>query len=328
MQVVKLDSTLKVLLSVLIVEDDMDQAFNIKRAVEALVSLCEGKKSIGGYVIEVKYTVSINGITDLKRPEFYGTSAFQNSKAFIESTIDTIDIALCDFDLGGSKGTDLLKYTQEMELKRNVRVYKVLHSVQSDYQKYQKESFVDFVWDSKTTEAICNITLAAFEKNILSTVLFGNPQVYELFYKSYNSFSFRKKATMLSDEICRGVPVYQILYIYATGRGNNRFIYLTDTLEVNENGYSGTIKEIAGNELFIPLSDSLYINKLWYADHDIISNQVKFITPGNKLHILDIGTIQKKKKHNIGLIKHISAMLGKNKKPEFPDFCLDEYFRI
>lgn len=328
MKVIETELSISITLNVLIVEDDVDQAFNLKSAVECYKSIFQDKPNLKGYKIEVAYRAFINGEEDCKKEDFNGTAAFSNSCKVIEAGLLFFDIVLCDFNLGGAMGTELLKRVFEKEVHSGTRSYKILHSVQTEYQKYQKEHYVDFVWDAKTTKAIHDVTLREFEEKILMPILFGNPVAYNLFYKTFNNNSFKLLSNEQLHQQAKNISVYNILYIYAIGGGNNRFKYLTETFEVEEDGYNGPIKEFTGNEFFIPISDALYVNKLWYADSKIIANQIKFITPGNNLHILDIGAIQKKKKHKSGLIKYIANLLSNKKQNEMPTFTLADYFRL
>jgi CheY-like chemotaxis protein len=329
MHFVNQDQQLSITISVLIVEDDWDQAFNIKKSVERYRSVYLDKSYLNKKPIEIEYKAVINGQENLLASDFKGNLAFSMSIEYLNNISSNPDIILCDFDLGNKKGVDILRSVQEIEKAKNIRIYKVLHSVYPEYQKFQKEPFVDFLWDAKTREAIQKITLLNYEQSILTPILFGNPLVYERVYSSFTNYEFALKQNIFEKTHIRTIPVYRILCIYSIGRGNNRFIYTNEAFEICEGGYNGTISEYTSENLFfIKVSDSLYINKLWYADHNIPTECIKFIRQGGSLFTLKIDDITKGRSHDTGLTHHYSKIRKEQIQSDFPEFSLDNFFKL
>ena len=162
MQITKEDNTLTVTIQILIVDDDFHQAFNLKNAIDEYQSIFANRLDINGAFINVVYSSVINGNRATNDINFDGSKSFFQSKRFVDEQLKTIDIILCDFELPGKKGIELLEYTYQKEREILHRIYRVLHSVHTDYQQFQKEPYIDFVCDAKTKDAIKKYTLKGF----------------------------------------------------------------------------------------------------------------------------------------------------------------------
>lgn len=328
------DGITSVEISVLIVEDNSEQAISLARLVQNYPSIFEGEQSINGTNFEIKYRVNINGKFDFKHTDmFEGKYAYVDSLKYLNENIGQVDLILCDYYLGLKKGNDFLRMVYDLENRYSTRCYKVLHSVMPDYQKFQNQPHVNFIWDGKTKDVIHTITLPRFENDILMPILFGNPQVYSLVYNQ------RRKAEILFPKLksayrqIKGVPVFRILYMHSTEKkGNYNFYYLNELYEKEFGFFSKGSLSTYADALFIKVSDSLYINKLWYADDDSHGNRIKFLSKGDGIIILNINDItdskrRKRSSHELSLSKHYKDLRDQEKsKSEFSDLILDKYF--
>lgn len=329
------DGVIRVEISVLIVEDEIEQAISLARLVESYTSIFESLQSISKSSFEVKYRVLINGKPDFKPTDtFEGKYAYLDSLKYLNESIGQIDLILCDHYLRSQNGNELLKRAYELETICSRKCYKVLHSVKPEYQKFQSEKHVNFVWDAKTRVAIHTVTLPRFEERVLKPIFFGHPQIVDLLHAKAIEEEYSLTEKVFRDLTIRDV-IFRSLYMHSTKTvGNNHFYYLNDLFNIHTGHFSKqSLSTIAEYGLFIKVSDSLYINKLWYADHDVFSNRVKFITSGNNIFILDINKIAeskrtKKRGHEVSLLKYFSDLVKRKDSAAFPDFTLDAYFHL
>lgn len=312
-------------IQVLIVDDDSDQAFNLKRSIGKYNSLFLGKLDIFNREIVINYKGIINGKEDITEDTFNGKRAYFDSIEYIEKYLDSIDIILCDFQLLDFDGNKLLQRANAIEVEKGVNVFKVLLSIYLKYQAFQKEVYVDYIIDAKDNDSINNILMKYYEEQILQGKLFGNPHSYSLFYQNKSG-----KNTFLKREVSectlKEFEHIHVYYVHSVGqRQNYKFCYLTDEYAINYDTFHTPMSEINHNDLFYMISDNLYVNKLWFADYDVIQNSVKLISPTNKMHIFSLIGLPSRKKSGNLLYDFFSR-----KKDEFvfPESDLSSFFKF
>lgn len=322
------NGTSQIILSVLIVEDDRDKAFNLRRIIENYSSIFNGWQDFNCNIIMVEYKCIINGIDNLTPILFNGGSSFQDSHVYIEKSGGELDIIFCDHELGSilGSGDKLLQKTRDFEIANNKRIYKILHSVKSQFQNFQSEIYVDAIYDAKDEETIRTISMPVYEKKILKAILYGNPACYATLYKDDQFTSTKLHIT----KIYKKIPLQNILYIYGGYKKENYyFAYFDDKYEIAIDHYGEAMKVFKENPaLFLEIGRSLYVSKVWFADNEVIANQLKFISSGNQLHLLNINEVEKKNKQKTFIYKILQKTKATEKEMRYLSSLIAPFFKF
>lgn len=325
MKIAPIEKSIELQLTILIIDDDKYQAFNLQENIVNYKSLLNRKRDIFNREISVVYSVIINGTDNLKFEEFDGSKAYNHSVKYLEENIKDIDIILCDYHLMGKEGSDFLKMVYIMEAQNGISIFKVLLSTGSEYQKHQQEKYVNYIFNSKDRDSVNSILFQYFEKNILNIKLMGNPLYYSTFYKE-NSGDILSKNDASTLIIKEEIQFIQMHYIHTTKMKENcYFSYLNSNYQIDEKPYSDSLIELNKKEIFFKVTKSLYINMLWYADYDVLKNRIKFISPTNKVCILDIKLLNDSRVQKISLMNLLNLLKTKY---EFPDSHLNSFFKF
>lgn len=305
-------------IQVLIVEDSIEQAKNIKNSIESYQSLFNGKRDIFRNDINVIYKAIINGKSDLTEHEFTSEKAFADSLQYLTAKGSEVDIILCDFDLGNSTGNKLLLQVKNLE-KENLRWYKVLHSVGWEYQKYQNIEIADFTVDTKNKEAIQEVVLKNFEDIILQTILFGNSKQYAFNYSSQVNQEFK---FLGNTKVYFRIQSERILFICRNPKYPKKFIihFLNEDYSITEKVCEESLTSLKELESFLSIGRSLVINKLWIADVDVINNRVRFITPLNQQYIFDVDKSLGEVAQKTNIFKYLHSLISNKKVKSSKEF--------
>ncbi len=313
------EHTNTICITVLIVEDSFEQAIGIKNAVESYNSILNNKKDIFRNKMAIEYNTVINGKEELIIEEFMSEEAFNNSLDYLKKHTNTVDIILCDFDLGIKKGNEFLSHAKELEKNSVNRWYRVLHSVGWEYQKFNDMSIVDFQFDAKNKEAIQEVILKTFEEKILITILFGNSTQYRLYYDIEVGNHFR--ILDRTNKYFR-IAFERILAVFSTPGYHKRFsvYYLSDDYSIKEITSEESLKDLKTSISFVTIGRSLVVNKLWIGDVDIVLNKIKFLRHPNAQYVLNIHKEVAKKKHKTRIIDFLHTLISNDNTKTLEEF--------
>lgn len=322
---------LQIKISLLIVEDKHDQAFSLAKTAATYNSIFNDKTDIHGNNLLIEYVPVINGNQNLEYAYFKGNMAYAESMKYVKSGKGYIDIILCDHNLTGAQkdGDIFLQEVSALEKECNFRIYKILHSVLPKFQKFQRELYIDAIYDSKATNNVI-VMLESFEEKILRQILFGNQEIYDLAYNKYREEKHIYAPNVETLTTYREVSVNKILYAHSAQKGVKRekykFAYLQEDYSVSTLHHYESLNEF-DIELFFKPNRSIYVNKLWFADKDFLSNKIKFITKGNDIQILNIFEIFKNSKQKFFLFDSFLKLFH-HAKPKYPISSSEQFFRM
>lgn len=330
MNIQVLEKTTHVTIYVLIVEDDRDKAFSLKKIIEEYNSIFNDAFDFNGNKLDIKYTCIINGTLNLIYEKFNGDFSFQKSKEFIQCSAKEVDIIFCDYDLGNSMGNGdrFLQLVKEEEARSEKRIYKILHSVKSQFQKFQGEPYINAIYDAKDEDTIREISIPAFEIRILKVLLYGNPSCYDELFKTDETKRLIPNI-LYSEPLYKQIPLRNILYVYSSGYGkeNYYFVYLDEEYNLAEDNHFDSISVFDTN-IFLKMGRSLYISKVWHSDSDAVNNQVKFISFKYELSVLDITKALKRLKQKTLLYEVFSKLQTLSLKNKLPASIHEPFFRF
>lgn len=298
-------------IQVLIVEDSFVQAENIKNSIESYHSIFNGKRDIFRNDINVLYKAIVNGKFNYTEQDFTSETAFADSLLYLKGKGKEVDIILCDFDLGNSKGDEFLLQVKNLE-ENFLRWYKVLHSVGWEYQKYQNANIADFTFDAKNKHAIQEVVLKTFEDTVLQTLLFGNSKQYMLNYHPSKKYEFK---FLSNTSLYFKIPTERILYICRKPKYPKKFImaYMNEDYSITEKVSEEALTGLKELDTFLSIGRSLVINKLWIGDVSILDNRVKFIRPVNQSYIFDIDKFLEKVVQKLNIFKYLHNLISNKK---------------
>lgn len=323
------NGNLCITINILIVEDNQDKAFALRRIIEGHQSCYNSKKSIHGNKLSILYSCCINGFKDMLYNDFNGNKAYVLSMEYVTQNVKNIDIILCDNNLheNDNDGNVFLSKISLLEKEFGVRIYKILHSIYPDFQNYQRMPFVDAIYNANQISKEDNMVIKGYEERVLKYVLYGNPGFYPLFYKPIieNEFAVNEQLGRKSSNVL----MEKILYVYSSyGRSNYQFKYLNDTYSIAEPLRSSIPISDFDNEWFFKVADSLYINKLWFAQKDFEDDKIKFITRGDEICILNIAKEFSSKKQKNLFLYYLKNLVKPKKKHELLTPCPETFFHF
>ena len=217
-----------------------------------------------------------------------GIDCFEQAKKHILSHQSEIDLLLIDYNLETHlKGTDLFKFIDTSKY----QIYKILVSITTKARHLASKEFqvlYDDFCPSKDPGDIIK-ALEDYEKDILSTKLWGNISFRGKYFINDNSFRLKENWPILEKD---NIRLFDILYAETDGSGKeNTTIHFhnknNNTIDTKPIRKLPIKRFVEANLFFKRVSGSMVINLLWVAKIDISKNRIRFIAMDNLVHEID-----------------------------------------